>query len=270
MRKLQLVAAAAMFAIAGSANAGQLLSATYSQIIQGVPVVVTSNVATGSLTGNTFSLDAGAWFATSFCIVSPNVAACPAGSIAPPPARVTPNPAGPLAAPVVGINVFLGANGAVGGTTADASITPASGVMGNVFVIGKIGKAPAFTLLPIIVNAGTGGNVTIPTTPSPTLQVFLGGDVWHIGQRSQTGLTNAGVALPDVTATGNVSVDATGNTHVNLVSLGRTKVRGLANSDTAAPSFLRLVYAPTVPEPGTLMLLGAGVAGLALMGRRKL
>jgi hypothetical protein len=83
---------------------------------------------------------------------------------------------------------------------------------------------------------------------------------------TQTGLTNASVALPDVMATGNVSVDASGNTHVNLVSLGRTKVRGLATSDTAAPSFLRLVYAP---EPGTLALLGAGVAGLALIGRRK-
>ena len=56
---------------------------------------------------------------------------------------------------------------------------------------------------------------------------------------------------------------------VNLVSLGRTKIRGLANSDTSTPSFLRLLYAPTVPEPGTLMLLGAGVTGLVLVGQRK-
>jgi hypothetical protein len=275
MRKLRLVAGLTAMFVAASANAGALISATYSQIIQGVPIVVTNTSATGSLTGNNFTLDAGNWFQTAFCIVSPGVTACPAGAYAPAPTRVTPNPAGALAAPVVGINVFLSNNGAVNGTIANPvqSITPAVGVTGNVFVIGKIGKAPAFTLLPIAVNAGTGGNVTIPnptTSPSPTLQVFLAGDVWHLGAVTQTGLTSMSVALADVMATGNVSVDATGNTHVNLVSLGRTKVRGLANSDTAAPSFLRLVYAPSVPEPGTLALLGAGVAGLVLIGRRKL
>ncbi len=262
--------------VAASANAGALISATYSQIIQGVPIVVTSTAATGSLTGSAFTLDAGNWFQTAFCIVSPGVTTCPAGSIAPPPPRATPNPAGALAPPVIGINVFLNGNGAVNGTIANPvqSITPAVGVTGNVFVIGRIGgpKAPAFTLLPVAVNAGTGGNVTIPgsSVPSPSLQVFLAGDVWHLGAVTQTGLTNGGVALGDVMATGNVSVDASGNTHVNLVSLGRTKVRGLATSDTSAPSFLRLVYAPSVPEPGTLALLGAGVAGLALIGRRKL
>jgi hypothetical protein len=232
---------------------------------------VTNTAATGTLVGNNFSLDAGNWFQTAFCIVSPGVTVCPAGAYAPPPPVAIANPGGPLAAPVVGINVFLSGNGAVSGTIANPtqSITPAVGVTGNVLVIGKIGKAPAFTLLPIVVNAGTGGNATIPnptTSPSATLRVYLAGDVWHLGAVTQTGLTNASVALPDVMATGNVSVDASGNTHVNLVSLGRTKVRGLATSDTAAPSFLRLVYAP---EPGTLALLGAGVAGLALIGRRK-
>jgi hypothetical protein len=257
--------------VSTSANAGALLSAEYSQIIQGVPIVVTNTAATGTLTsGGIFSLDAGAWFATAFCIVSPGVTSCPAGTNFPPPPVATPNPGGPLAAPVVGINVFLQGNGAVSGTIADPtqSITPAVGVTGAVFVIGKIGKAPAFTLLPIVVNAGTGGNATIPplSSPSATLRVYLGGDVWHLGAVTQTGLTSMGNALPDVMATGFVSVDGSGNTHVNLVSLGRTKVRGLATSDTSAPSFLRLVYAP---EPGTLALLGAGVAGLALIGRRK-
>jgi hypothetical protein len=86
---------------------------------------------------------------------------------------------------------------------------------------------------------------------------------------TQAGLTSVFAPVPDVMATGNVSVTSMGNTHVNLVSLGRTKVRGFGNATVSDPIFLRLVYAPSVPEPGTLMLLGAGIAGLAGIGRRK-
>jgi hypothetical protein len=83
-------------------------------------------------------------------------------------------------------------------------------------------------------------------------------------------MSGATIAFPDAMATGNVSVTTMGNTVVNLVSLSRTRFRGIYHSTTSAPSFLTLVYAPSVPEPGTLMLLGAGVAGLAVIGRRKL
>ena len=110
----------------------------------------------------------------------------------------------------------------------------------------------------------------VSTSPSANLRVFLAGDVWHIGAVTQTGLTNAFAAIPDVMATGSVFVTSMGNTHVNLVSLGRIKIRGLQNNDTSSPAFMRMVFAPSVPEPGTLMLLGAGVAGLALIGRRKM
>jgi len=37
--------------------------------------------------------------------------------------------------------------------------------------------------------------------------------------------------------------------------------------EAVSPTFLILTYAP---EPGTLMLLGAGIAGLVAVGRRKL
>ena len=254
MRKLRLAALAATF-LAATANAGPLVSATFELTLQGVPISLTSTTATGTLTGSSFSLDAGSWFATNFCIGNPgNTQGC------------VENPAGPFAAPVTRLIVGISNNGAVSGTTAQTSITPASGVMGLVKVMAKFGPA-VFTLLPIPVNAGAGGTVT---TGPPTLIVQLKGDVWHIGQVTQTGLTSGFAALPDVVATGSVMATSMGNTVVNLVSLSRTKIRGLANSDTSSPSFLTLVYAPSVPEPGTLMLLGAGVAGLALIGRRKL
>ena len=266
MRKLRLVALAGAMLLAATANAGQLLSATYFQTLQGVPLVLgtpTGGTPTGTLVGNTFTLDAGNAFAIAFCIGQPgNTAGC------------IPNPAGPFAAPVTRLNVTFTMNGPLVGTTADPTITAPSGIMGLARVMAKIGKAPSFTLIPVPVNAGAGGNQTLPnptTSPSASLRVFIAGDVWHIGAVTQTAQTNMLTQmLPDVMATGSVNVTSMGNTVVNLVSLGRLRIRGLANSDTSSPSFLRLVYAPTVPEPGTLMLLGAGVTGLALIGRRKL
>jgi hypothetical protein len=261
---LRLAAVAAATFLAATANAGPLLSAVYQQTIQGATLVLGSPLGgtpTGTLVGNQFTLDPGSAFALNVCIGNPGNPSC------------VPNPGGPFAPPVTRIDIAFGANGPLTGTTADPTITAPSGIMGLVKVMAKIGKAPSFTLLPIVVNAGAGGNLTIPnptTSPSPTLQVQLLGDVWHIGVITQTGLTSMFAALPDVMATGSVNVTPGGNTVVNLVSLSRTKIRGLANSDTTAPSYLTLTYAPSVPEPGTLMLLGAGVAGLALIGRRKL
>jgi hypothetical protein len=273
MTKLKMSAFGAMLFAAASASAGPLVSASYEQIIQGVPFVINAVGATGNLTGDTFTLNAGNAFASSFCLANPGATSCTTGTRFAAPTAVM-NIAAPFAPPVVGINVTFTANGPLTATLSDAQITQASGIMGHVQVIAKIGKAPAFTLLPIAVNAGAGGNLTTPTTPSPTLQVILAGDVWHIGAVAQTGLTSMFGALPNAMATGNVSVTSmTGMqyTHVNLVSLGRTKVRGLANSDTSTPTFLRLVFENTVvPEPGTLMLLGAGVVGLVMIGRRKL
>jgi hypothetical protein len=273
MTKLKMSAFGAMLFAAASANAGPLVSATYTQIIQGVTFQIDATTATGSLTGNTFTLNPGNAFASSFCLANPGATACTTGTGFPAPTNVM-NIAAPFAPPVVGINVTFTANGPLTATLGDLQITQPSGIMGHVQVIAKIGKAPAFTLLPIAVNAGAGGNLTTPTTPSPTLQVFLAGDVWHLDAQTQTGLTSIFNALPDAMATGNVSVTSMAGmqfTHVNLVSLGRTKVRGLANTDTSTPTFLRLVYDSTpIPEPGTLMLLGAGVVGLVMIGRRKL
>ncbi|HEU4427113.1 MAG TPA: PEP-CTERM sorting domain-containing protein [Myxococcota bacterium] len=278
MRKLRFLAAGAAMLLATTANADQLLSATYTQTLQGVPLVLgtpTGGSPTGTLNTSTgaFTLDPGSAFAIAFCIVNPGATSCPTGFTTAPPVPtgpVIPNPGGPFAAPVVGLNVTFTMNGGISGTTGQADISPASGLMGLVRVMAKFGKvAPSFTLIPVPVNAGIGGTVTLPnptTSPSPSLQVQIRSDVWHLGAVTQTGLTSNFLAIPDVMATGGVSVTGGGNTIINLVSLGRLRIRGLANSDTSSPTFLRLVY----PEPGTLALVGTGALGLALIGRRKL
>jgi hypothetical protein len=77
-----------------------------------------------------------------------------------------------------------------------------------------------------------------------------------------TGLTTKGASLPTVIAMGGVS----GNT-VTLVSPSKISIDGpLAQRRTASFTTLTLTYAP---EPSTLLLLGAGVVGLALVGSRK-
>jgi hypothetical protein len=268
MQKLKLLALGAMLLGASSVNAGQLLSATYTQTLQGVPLALgtpTGGTPTGTLTGNTFTLNAGNAFAISFCVANPGVAGCIA------------NPTGPFTPPVTRLVVSFTNNGPLTGTLADPTITAPSGIMGDVLVKARIKGSPSFTLLAIPVNAGAGGNVTTPPTTSPyftsaTLKVYFGGDVWHLGTVTQTGLTDDSVAISDATGMGGVAVTPGGNTIVTLVSLGRVKVRSAlgANSDTASTSYLKLTFAPSVPEPGTLMLLGAGVAGLVLVGRRKL
>jgi PEP-CTERM motif len=250
MHKLKMLALAAVLVGSSAANAGQLLSAAYSTTISQVPLTFNGVNPTGTLVGNTFTLDAGSFFADVQTIPFPAPTAFPGATK---------------------LVVSLTANGALSGNLSDTVITPVGGIKGKASVWLKFTKnSPAVPFVNVPIDAGAGGTVTTPTSGT-TLVVQVKGDKWHIGVVSQTGLTTStGVPLPDVTATGSVNVTAGGNTVVNLVSLGRTKVRGLANSDTSAPTYLRLVYAPSVPEPGTLMLLGAGVAGLALIGRRKL
>ena len=87
-----------------------------------------------------------------------------------------------------------------------------------------------------------------------------------------TGLTSKFVALetPTVVAMGSVNLDAAGNGTVTIVSPSKISIDGpLAQRRTAGFTSLTMTYGPGVPEPSTLLLLGAGVIGLVLVGGRK-
>jgi hypothetical protein len=244
--------------VATSAVAGQLLGATYSTIIASTPIVLSSTSATGTLVGNQFSLDAGSWFATSFCVGQ--------GAGCAPRSR-------PFAPPVTRLELTLGANGAVVGTLGQASIlptgSPPAGIRGSARVLAKIGKSPSFTVLIVPINSGSGLTSATPQTPTPSnnLSVTIENDVWHLGRATQTGLTLGGSAQPDVAASGSVFVTAAGNTVVSLVNLSRIRLRGLTRETFTSPTYLQLVYAPE-PQLGALLAIGA--AALVKLGRRRM
>jgi hypothetical protein len=66
---------------------------------------------------------------------------------------------------------------------------------------------------------------------------------------------------------GSFNLTANGGGTVTLVSPTKISIDcGLAQRRTAGFTALKMVF---VPEPGTLLLLGAGALGLVLVGSRK-
>jgi hypothetical protein len=80
-------------------------------------------------------------------------------------------------------------------------------------------------------------------------------------------LTLQGEPIPDAAATGSVSVTASGNVHVNLVSLSRifgSDELGSSRYRLAFPARLELVF---LPEPASAALLLAAASTLAAARR---
>jgi hypothetical protein len=79
-----------------------------------------------------------------------------------------------------------------------------------------------------------------------------------------------GNALPNVVAMGSFNLNGAGGGTVTLVSPSKILIDGpAAQRRTAGFTTLKLTFSGAVPEPSTLLLLGAGVVGLVLVGSRK-
>ena len=85
-----------------------------------------------------------------------------------------------------------------------------------------------------------------------------------------------GSPISAVVATGGVSTGVTTVTTasgltlmnvdiVTLLTLGKTRASGFGTNTTSAVTTLTLYF--FVPEPGSLLLLGSGLMGLAALGR---
>lgn len=150
-------------------------------------------------------------------------------------------------------------------------------------------------VLVCIVTAGCGASLQVPLTQSGTRGVGIGAGLLTVSGFAQAGLRVSVNGNPWTVNTATITGIPIGN-GLSTISTRKGFVHGPASgteSTTALPSGVLQLVTPVfvttslegreamptfgtvrlhflVPEPGSLLLLGSGVAGLALIGRRKL
>jgi len=274
--RLFLSLIAAGFLAGTAAQAGTLTGATWSQSLQGIDVTVTNAGATCTDTNPAHVPGAG--FIT-----------CPTAGLQATGSSTSTSYAVSLTMPLFESQQFT-----TGGTInigTHATLSGAQNIVGNAFSasgspgiagIVTVGGAmhtmlsmwsqPAGqTLVNVPLSVGKAGQFTgsflvLGSYHYITVDFYA----WTPGTITFTGLTEAGAALPNVVAMGSFALTANGGGTVTLVSPSKISIDGpAAQQRTAGFTTLKLSFAPSVPEPSTLLLLGAGVVGLVLVGSRK-
>ena len=155
----------------------------------------------------------------------------------------------------------------VGGTTGINGSAYLAGFWGGVGGANCMTGCSAALSVPIPLGVvGSGGTVTFQAGP---ISASVIGNPYQLGALSLTGglVNTANGSIPDPATIVMAGVDgrtAAGGGNLTIVSPVAIKLGALGN----LPAIARLqLDFEVVPEPGTLLLLGSGIAGLALLGR---
>lgn len=163
-----------------------------------------------------------------------------------------------------------------GSFSGTAGTGPYTGIMGSgSSVTVELGIVPlpmVFGGLVLPVNVGSPGSVTamaaVLANPVTVTVIATGWTTGQIIVSDQTASAPTATTATTGTATGTNNLSANGGS-ITLVSPFLVLIRGAASENRAGYAKLTLNFSNKVPEPGTLLLLGSGVAGLAFLGRRK-
>jgi hypothetical protein len=282
---LSLISAAGL--VASAAQAGPLVSATWTQNLQGVDVTLTNAGSTcGSTNPNLIQQEVTIGGANCLNAANPN------GLNATGSATATSYSVS-LTLPQFNLRQFT-TGGALNIAT-KAAIAGGQTITGNATAAAANAGIPGMVTVKAAAHIGKGANASMLTSVTPmnantlvlvplsvgkagtfTGSFYVLGSLhyitvdfyaWTPGTQTFMGLTTKGAPLPDVIAQGSFNLNGAGNGTVTLVSPSKISIDGpLAQRRTAGFTSLKLSYAP---EPSTLLLLGAGVVGLVLVGSRK-
>jgi hypothetical protein len=274
---------------ASAAQAGPLVSATWTQNLQGVDVTLTNNGSTCASTNpNLIQQTVTIGGANCLGATTPN-GLSPTGTASATSYSVS------LTMPAFNLRQFT-TGGALNIAT-KAVISGGQSIMGTANAAAADAGIPGMVTVKAAAHIGKGANASMLTDITPmnantlvlvplsvgkagtfTGSFYVLGSLhyitvdfyaWTPGTQTFMGLTTKGAALPDVTAKGTFNLNGAGGGTVTLVAPSKISIDGpLAQRRTAGFTTLKLTYA-AAPEPSTLLLLGAGVAGLVLVGTRK-
>jgi hypothetical protein len=128
-------------------------------------------------------------------------------------------------------------------------------------------------------GVGVGGTFSINPGGTGGFRISIEGSPWMVGKVSVSNATPLG-AITTLTATGyalgpqsNTSTTALPGGVLQLVTASQVTAKGIPGSpypDGEPSGQINTLRLEFIPEPGLLLLLGSGAAGMAVLGRKRL